>query len=603
MCITKFYQRRLALAVLLLATAMILFLRLLCRNIPDSQLDAHTLALHTASSFNPRSIAYSIYTYMGSLSSPEPFSAANLANVAHLGNRNGVYFHWDDWVDLSIAKNYLDPTTELYPDGKCEQALRDYASVNPYFMESYNTKVLRGMVNLYCVKDVPKRILAASDSGFMEISVLGKKRIGSSNMPKRVTKSALVKNMEETEVLLSSPGRFESAVKFHPYKKMQQEVDINPQDFVFEPDAQIFTLKEALNKNTILPDDLQYLQFLEAANAQVDSADRFFKYPWIYTDLVAGRSHHTSFPFFKRYISNRERQSVLQHIVRVWFQFAESQGINSWINYGSLLGWAYNGVNMPWDTDIDIQLPIAQLDKLSRKFNSTLIIENPRDGNAKYLFEVSPTYIRQGNGRNFIDARLIDINSGLYIDLSALSHTAHQAPAELHDPKNDMAKLMSMPVHCKNWNWHSLDELLPIRHTFFEGASVYIPKNVLSILRRKYGADSFTTKLQFNSHRYRPDLSMWVPEKECRGACGAALSLFGNSKLLAKCRSQWLEDEVRIVSRSAGRHKLLNLSPDERVEYDTTLLEDLPIFRKDAWDYFNDISNKLVTNTDWFVTA
>lgn len=603
MCITKFYQRRLALIVIILAVSLLLFLRLLCRNIPDSQLDAHTLALQKVSLFNPRSISYSIYTYVGSLTSPEPYAASNLANVAHLGNTNGIYFHWDDWVDLSIAKKHLDRTRELHPDGKCEQALRDYASVNAYFMESYNTKILRGMVNLYCVKDVPRKILAATDAGFVEIPVLGKKRIGSANMPKRVSKSALVRTMEESETFSSSPGRLESAVRFHAYKKMQSEIDIKPQDFIFEPETQIFTLKEALNKNTILADDLQYLQFLESANSQVDTADRFFKYPWIYTDLVAGRSHHTSFPFFKRYISNRERQSVLQHIVRVWFQFAETQGINSWINYGSLLGWAYNGVNMPWDTDIDIQLPIAQLDRLARKFNNTLIIENPRDGNAKYLFEVSPTYIRQGNGRNFIDARFIDINLGLYIDLSALSHTAHQAPAELDDPKNDMAKLKSMPVHCKNWNWHSLDELLPIRHTFFEGSSVYIPKNVLSILRRKYGADSFTTKLEFNNHRYRTDLNMWVPEKECRGACGAALTLFGNNKLLAKCRSQWLEDEVKIVSQSAARHKQLNISPDEPAQIDSTSLEDLPIFRKDPWDYFNDIDNKVVSSTDWYVEA
>lgn len=601
MCITKFYQRRLALIFFMLVLALLLYLRSLCQSIPDSQLDAHTLAMHRASSFNPRSLVFCIYSYIGSLSSSDPQRASNAVNVAHMGNRNGVYFHWDDWVDLSPANKYLDHSRTLYPDGKCEGSLKEFSSVNPYFMESYNTKMLRGMVNLYCVKDIPKRILAATDSGFVEIPVLGRKRIGQGGMPRKISKQSVVKMMEESQHVLSSSKQMGALLKFHPYKRLEKMIDIEPQDFIFDPDQQIFALKDALNKNTILGDDLQYLQFLEASNAEVDTADRFFKYPWIYTDLIAGRSHHTSFPFFKRYISNRERQAVLHHLVRVWFKFAETQGINSWINYGSLLGWAYNGVNMPWDTDIDIQLPIAQLDRLSRKFNSTIIIENPRDGNAKYLFEVSPTYIRQGNGRNFIDARFIDINSGLYIDISALSHTMHQAPAHLYESHSDMSRLKSMPVHCKNWNWHSLEELLPIRHNYFEGASVYIPHNVLSILDRKYGSDSYTTKLSFNDHTYREDLQLWVPENECTRACGAALTLLGSNKWLSKCRSQWLEDEVNIVAQSAERHKQLNVGPDEPVDYSMTSYDDLPLFRKDPWDYFNDINNRVAIDTNWYM--
>lgn len=603
MSITKFYQRRLVLIIFLFVLALLLFFRSLCQSIPDSQLDAHSLAMHRASSFNPRSLVYCIYSYIGSTMSPEAYLVTNLVSVAHMGNQDGVYFHWDDWVDLSSADKYLDRSRTLYPDGKCDESLRKYASVNPYFMESHKTKVLRGMVNLYCVKNVPKRILATTDTGFVEIPVLGKKRIGLGGMPKRVTKSSILDQMEKLELLTSAFEEHVSVFKFYPYKRFQKSIDIKPQDFIFDPDMQIVALKEALHKNNILADDLKFLQFLESSNSQVETADRFFKYPWIYTDLIAGRSHHTSFPFFKRYISNRERQAVLHHLVRVWFKFAEAQGVNSWINYGSLLGWAYNGVNMPWDTDIDVQLPIAQLNTLSRKFNSTIIIENPRDGNAKYLFEVSPTYIRQGNGRNFIDARFIDINSGLYIDISALSYTAHQAPAELIDLQSDKSNLMSMLVHCKNWNWHSLDQLLPIRHTFFEGSSVNIPKNVLSILLRKYGADSLTTKLRFNNHRYRTDLRLWVPENECTRSCDAVLSLFDNSQCLAKCPSQWLEDEMNIVKQSIERHQQLNFGPDEPAEYDISSYEELPLSRKDPWDYFNDINNKLATSSEWYVAS
>lgn len=572
------------------ACLLLLFFHVLTRNVPDLVLDAHSLALQQSLSFNPRSISYCVYLYIRLTGrSKRPAHSDNDA-IAQIGNANGIYFHWDDWTDLLPANGILDRYRTLYPDGKCDASLKEHSSVNPYFMELYNTKVSRAMTNLYCSKDIPKRVLAATDAGFIQIPVLGKRRVLQS-MPKRVTKLTVIQEMEACNK--------EAGLSVIPYQLLRKTVSVSPQDFVFDPNAEIFSLKERLNNNDISADDLKHLQFLEAANVGVEHADRFFKYPWIYTDIVAGRSHHISFPFFRRYVSNRERQSVLHHMVRVWFRFAEANGIDSWLNYGLLLGWAYNGVNMPWDTDIDIQLPIAQLDRLSRRFNSTLIMENPRDGNAKYLFEVSPTYIRQGNGRNFIDARFIDINTGLYIDISALSHTADPAPEGFYG--NDALKLRGMPVHCKNWNWHSLDELLPIRHTYFEGASVYVPRNVSSILLRKYGDDSFTSKHRFNSHNYRTDLLLWVPDRECVGhpqSPARTLSKQG----LRKCLNLWLDDEFRIVSQAAQRHKELNVSPDESVGYEIASLGDLPVFRKDSWDYYNEINNKMVTTSDWSLT-
>ena len=86
-------------------------------------------------------------------------------------------------------------------------------------------------------------------------------------------------------------------------------------------------------------------------------------------------------------------------MIRVWFQLMETYGYTSWINYGNLLGWKFNGLNMPWDTDIDVQMPIVELDRLAMNLNQTLIIENPRFGNARYWLEISPSYIRQGNGK------------------------------------------------------------------------------------------------------------------------------------------------------------------------------------------------------------
>lgn len=592
--ISKFYRRLLLIAMMAVSCLIMAFLHTLTKEISDHVLDFHSITLHQGSAFNPRSISYCIYAYIHSISKPVATLVPRQEGVKQIGNEEGIFFHWDDWVDLSPGDSMLDRYRVLYPDGKCDESIRKYASVNPYWIEFYQTKVLRDMANLYCVKDIPKRILAATDEGFVEIPVLGKKRMGPAAMPKpnRISKFSVVLEMEQCNSVTSTTAS--GTLGVIPYQQMQQEVDVDPQDFIFDPASEIVTLKEKLNSHDILTDELKYLQFLEHANLIVDTADRFFKYPWIYTDVVAGRSHHTSFPFFKRFISNRERLSTLHHMVRVWFRFAEANGAVSWVNHGSLLGWTYNGMNMPWDTDVDIQMPIAHLDKLSRKLNSTIIMENPRDGNAKYLFEVSPTYISQGNGRNFIDARFIDINSGLYIDISAVAHTKDEPPDGLFDANHDT----SMAVHCKHWQWSTLEELLPLRHTFLEGGSVYIPHNVTSMLLREYGKDSYTKKFHFNDHHYRSDLQIWVPDRECPPHSRARQSIVPK---LTVCKTPWMEDEYKIVHAGAQRHKELNVSPDENIDYDLAELKDLPLARKDAWDYFNDINNKAVRTTDWYI--
>lgn len=587
----KYYQRLLLVAAGALAVALLSFVRILTRDLPDDELDAYSLALHQKSSFNPRSVSFCIYSYIHGSAAGDLY--LQKSPMSPIGNHEGIYFHWDDWVDLSPGDAVLQPYREAHPDGSADDRLRHYGSVNPYFMESFRTKVLRGMANLYSVKSVPRKIWAAVDSGFIEVPVAGRKKIHHSALHPQIPKLAVVLEMARCDAM--GNATLAPSFRLHPYKRLRQSVDIPPEDFVFDPDATIFALRQLLTKNTIAPEDTRYLQFLEKATAEVDTADRYFKYPWIYSDIVAGRSHHISFPFFKRYVSNRERHSVLHHMLRVWFQFAEAHGVDSWVNYGSLLGWAYNGINMPWDTDIDVQMPIAQLDRLARVANSTIVIENPRHGNAKYLFEVSPTYIRQGNGRNFIDARFIDINTGLYIDISGVSYTRHTPPPKVQ------AKPSAIMVHCKNWNWHSLDELLPIRHSYFEGASVYIPNNTLSILTKKYGADLFTSKLEFHGYEYIKHLNLWVPTNECDKKCSARVKRW-DKRQDSFIGNAWIEDEYTIASAAAERHSFLNGDIDRPREYAVEDYADLPVMRKDSWEYFTDLKYRVTTNGGWAVS-
>ena len=86
----------------------------------------------------------------------------------------------------------------------------------------------------------------------------------------------------------------------------------------------------------------------------------------------------------------------------------------------------YHGIGMvwhSWDNDIDVQVPIMDLHKLSLQFNQTIVVEDPEDGFGRYFLDIGSfiTLREKGNGNNNIDARFIDIDTGLYIDITALA--------------------------------------------------------------------------------------------------------------------------------------------------------------------------------------
>ncbi|EGV61807.1 hypothetical protein PSN45_000493 [Yamadazyma tenuis] len=538
----------------------------------QQRLDLEALHLQRDSGFNPKLSTYSLYTFI---------------NKVHDGAK--LHLHWDDLVDLSPGSSMVAQFRQIDDESRCSAEVEAFGSVNSYWLESYETKVLRSMANLFCLKDVPDRVFVRSPTGYLSVPVEGRRRYGS------LLNTSFSNNdfMNEYNSLDANVNHYD----FYPLNTLNKSVDIDVNQFYFDPEYEMIKLTQSQNKHQLSPEDSKYLGFLKYANSIVDDSDRYFKYPWIYSDVVQGNSHHLAHPFFKRFISIRERQSIIQHMIRAWFEFAEAIDVPSWVNYGSLLGWAYNGVNMPWDTDVDIQLSIRHLDYLSRHYNNSLVLENPQWGNAKYLLDISPTYVRQGNGRNFIDGRFIDINSGLYIDISALSHTNFNPPSTLAGDDNDIL------VHCKHFNWHSLSEILPLRHTYFEGSSVYIPSNISSILDRKYGKESFTTKLNFMDYNYQDDINLWVPDSVC--AKSPEINRFQSSSrtsltLPGACDSRMLQDEYNINYQFGHRHLLLNADIDHPVDYNIKDLGDLPITRKDTWSYYHDLHNGLVHNENWF---
>lgn len=569
----------LILYIALLTTAAVLFIRaVFIRRITNFQLltENHGYEFHKESQFNPRDPTFAIFQHVNCLNGPTHECPSSV-----VGSDRGVYFHWDDWVDLSSGDGILGNMKRELPDGHCQSDVVEFSSVSADVLEAYNTKVQRSMANLYCLQPVPDRLVIMSDKSQVHVPVIGKRRLGEA-IRQNPTKRQLWKQMRKID---KNQGIFNS----FPNMKLENRIQIDESSFEFDVEEELHCLE---TRQIYTVEEQEYLEFLKFANKYTDQASTYFKYPNVYSDFFTKVFHHIAYPFFTRTVLGRERQAVIQHMIRAWFQFAEAHGIVSWVNYGSLLGWAYNGVNLPWDTDVDIQIPIAHLARIGQNLNNTLVIENPRFGNAKYLFIISPTYVKQGSGKNFIDARFIEINSGLYIDISALSKPKEKPPKFIRETN-------STPLRCKNWNWHPLEEIFPIRKTFFEGGSVYIPNKVSPILDRKYGKTSYVTKWRFLNHNYQPDINMWLPDRLCDATPqGPRWNDLGQTSLNLEgaCGESSIQDEYKIVYNCSQRHKELNKDIDNPIE--NVKLPDLPVYRKDPWEYYADAAKD--ANYDWF---
>lgn len=78
---------------------------------------------------------------------------------------------------------------------------------------------------------------------------------------------------------------------------------------------------------------------------------------------------------------------------------------------------------MPWDSDIDVQMTNTTVHMLASYYNMTVHTFYIGDDEKRdYMLEVNPKYRdpSYGDFLNVIDARWIDIETGLFIDITAV---------------------------------------------------------------------------------------------------------------------------------------------------------------------------------------
>src|ERR1700737_255054 len=57
---------------------------------------------------------------------------------------------------------------------------------------------------------------------------------------------------------------------------------------------------------------------------------------------------HYDARYFRREVSPEERASVLTELTVSFLDIMESEGIVTWLAHGTLMGWYWNGLTLPW---------------------------------------------------------------------------------------------------------------------------------------------------------------------------------------------------------------------------------------------------------------
>lgn len=278
----------------------------------------------------------------------------------------------------------------------------------------------------------------------------------------------------------------------------------------------------------------------ESLESQSDFPEyRYFKEASLLSNPSNGLSHY-DLRFFHSKIPAMDRVSILHRVARSWARFTNSHNITTWLAHGSLMGYYFNGLILPWDDDLDVQVSATSFWDLV-KMNGTMVIDY-QDGVdiGMYLIDINPFfYKRERNPDNKIDARFIDIRSGLYIDITVLANDINDTEIlqslggrqrdeffKLFDPQYDliltetqlheskMSKRINITAHsqslisCKDYHFYTAEELSPLIPTIFEGEVLYVPNNIEYLLLREYGRKSIYF-MEFHDSEFDKFDSLW----------------------------------------------------------------------------------------------
>ncbi|KAL2755107.1 hypothetical protein ACRALDRAFT_1064822 [Sodiomyces alcalophilus JCM 7366] len=203
-------------------------------------------------------------------------------------------------------------------------------------------------------------------------------------------------------------------------------------------------------------------------------------------------------------VDQDEQKRALKVLVQTYLATFRDLGIETWLMHGTLLGWWWNQQILPWDTDADVMITEPSIYRLAANYNmTTYYFEYPAVPNGRtFQLEINPHYTTRDDSDklNVVDARWIDMENGLFIDITTARYDLDHSEGE-------------GVLVCKDGHQFRDTYLFPLLDTTFEGVAVKVPFRYEEMLESEYGEQALIRK-RFHGHEFSYEKMEWVPVDE-----------------------------------------------------------------------------------------
>ncbi|KAI6760550.1 hypothetical protein HG530_009410 [Fusarium avenaceum] len=196
--------------------------------------------------------------------------------------------------------------------------------------------------------------------------------------------------------------------------------------------------------------------------------------------LESEASAHYDDKYFQEVLEPEDQYAGIRVLMQTYLATFRDLGIQTWLMHGSLLGWWWGKKVMPWDLDADVSVTEADMYYLAAYYNMTIYYfqyEGCPNGSF-FQLDINPAFKYRGrdDGNNFIDARWVDMQTGLFIDITAARY----------DPGHEMGDGVMYDKHDHEFK----DKyIFPLLDTTFEGVSAKVPYRRTNIQDDSFNID------------------------------------------------------------------------------------------------------------------
>lgn len=295
----------------------------------------------------------------------------------------------------------------------------------------------------------------------------------------------------------------------------QDLIHLSPDDFEVDVRAIIKDLENLKASKGLSAHDQQYLESLQFSIAVPPALAAKYLYEAGHIAQFQGMGYHRDRRFFNGGLIQEpeEYQLRLNALIRNWLKFTKANGLITWLAHGTVYGHLFNGKTFSWDNDYDVQMPIKHLHLLSRYFNQSLILEDPREGNGRFLLDVgrSITVRTNANGNNNIDARFIDIDSGLYVDITGMSVSSNPLRENFGDWYKERSAKVDLLKAMKDFDYPELGDGLAaldidsLKQYVDDHKSEFTSEEITKVNEVQNSEKAFRTQKKYPEHDLTPE--------------------------------------------------------------------------------------------------